>query len=119
VTFSPSGTGSLGGSITITSNASTATLTIALQGAAVAPVSHSATLSWAASTSSVSGYNVYRSGVSGGPYTLLNSSLVPSLTYTDSTVQAGQTYYFMVTSVSSTGVESSGSNEVSSTIPTP
>ena len=60
---------------------------------------------------SLSGYNVYRSGVSGGPYTLLNFPLfVSNLAYTDSTVQAGQTYYYTVTAVSSGGTESVTSN---------
>jgi fibronectin type 3 domain-containing protein len=36
-----------------------------------------------------------------------------ALTYTDGSVQAGQTYYFVVTSVDSNGVESAYSNEVS------
>jgi hypothetical protein len=39
---------------------------------------HSVVLTWPASTSTVSGYNVYRSTVSGSGYTKLNSSLVAS-----------------------------------------
>ena len=119
VTFAPSSTGNLAGSITITSNPALTNLTITLLGVAVAPLPHSATLAWTASTSSISGYNVYRGGVSGGPYTLLNSLLVTTLTYTDSTVRAGQTYYFVVTAVDSTGTESVYSNQTSGTLPTP
>ena len=37
--------------------------------------------------------------------------------YTDSSVQAGQTYYFVVTSVDSSNVESAYSAEVSALIP--
>lgn len=40
-------------------------------------------LSWTASTSTVAGYNVYRSTVTGGPYTKVNPSLVTTLTYSD------------------------------------
>jgi len=62
---------------------------------------HSATLTWTASTTpSVTGYNVFRSQTSGtfgaAP---LNASLVTGTTYTDTTVAAGQTYYYVVQSV--------------------
>ena len=67
----------------------------------------------------MSGYNVYRSTVSGGPYTRLTSSLNASTSFVDSTVQAGQTYYAVVTSVDASSVESVYSNMVSATVPTP
>lgn len=86
---------------------------------ATAQVAHSATLSWIASTSSVAGYNIYRSSVSGGPYTKMNSSLVTLLTYTDTAVLAGLTYYYVATSVNASNAESIYSNEISATIPTP
>jgi fibronectin type 3 domain-containing protein len=76
-------------------------------------------LSWTASTSTVIGYNVYRGPVSGGPYTLVNSSLVAGTQYVDSTVLAGQIYYYVATAVASGNVESTYSNQVSATIPTP
>jgi hypothetical protein len=117
VTFAPSATGSLPGSVTITSNASNSPASITLSGTGVQPVSHSVTLSWTASTSTVSGYNVYRSSVSGGPYTKLNSTPVAATTYVDTAVQASQTYYYVVTSVDSTGVESAYSAEVSAIVP--
>jgi fibronectin type 3 domain-containing protein len=77
------------------------------------------TLNWTASPSSVAGYNVYRSTVSGGPYTEMNPALLTPIQYTDSAVQAGQTYYYVATSVDSSNVESTYSSEVSATIPTP
>ncbi len=118
VVFAPTTASTSSGDITITSNASNATLTIGLSGTGVQPSQPWVTLSWVASTSSVAGYNVYRSGVSGGPYTLLlNSSLVTGLSYTDSTVQAGVTYYYVVAAVSASGVESSYSNQASATVP--
>jgi SdrD B-like domain len=76
-----------------------------------------ATASWLASTSVVSGYNVYRGTVSGGPYTKLNGSLITLLTYTDATVQNGQTYFFVTTAVDGSGSESVFSNEVMAVIP--
>jgi SdrD B-like domain len=84
---------------------------------AAATQAHSATASWSASSSVVSGYNVYRGTVSGGPYTRLNSSLISALTYTDTSVQAAQTYYYVATSVDSGGNESVYSNEVVAVIP--
>jgi hypothetical protein len=81
------------------------------------PQAHSATLSWTASTSTVSGYNVYRGTVSGGPYTLVNSSLVSQQTFTDSVVQSGQTYFYVTTAVDGSGNESVYSNEVQAAIP--
>ncbi len=63
------------------------------------------------------GYNAYRGTEPGGPYTELNSSLIAMTTYTDLTVQVGQTYYYLVTSVDADDVESIYSDEVSATIP--
>jgi len=107
----------LNGNISIASNASGSPVTVSLTGAGVAPVQHSVTLTWNASTSTVAGYNVYRSTVSGGPYVKINSSLVTALNYTDSTIQSGTTYYYVTTAVDSSGNESVFSNEVSATIP--
>jgi fibronectin type 3 domain-containing protein len=78
-------------------------------------------LQWdASSTSDVVGYNVYRSTVSGGPYTQLNSSVITDLNYIDENVQAGQTYYYVVTAIASDGVtESADSSEARATVPSP
>jgi uncharacterized repeat protein (TIGR03803 family) len=74
-------------------------------------------LSWNASTSSVAGYNVYRSGTSGGPYTRINLVLETSTAYADSSVQAGHTYYYVTTALSHNGRESSYSNQTTAVIP--
>lgn len=85
-----------------------------------AGISHSAALSWTASTSQgVSGYNIYRSTTSGGSYTKVNSQLVSVTTYTDTTVQAGQTYYYVATTVDGSNNESGYSNEATAVIPSP
>jgi Abnormal spindle-like microcephaly-assoc'd, ASPM-SPD-2-Hydin/Immunoglobulin I-set domain len=117
VTFAPAATGLIPGSVTVTSNAANSPASVALSGTGVQLVSHSVTLAWTASTSTVSGYNVYRSTVSGGAYTKLNSTLIAATTYTDTAVQAGQTYFYVVTSVDSSGVESAHSAEVSAIVP--
>jgi hypothetical protein len=120
VKFAPTSAGSDAGSVTVTSNTPNSPTLVALNGTATAPVAHSVSLSWVASTSTVVGYNIYRGTVSGGPYALLNSSAPDgALSYTDMAVTAGQTYYYVVTAVDSNGVESIVSNEVSVTIPTP
>jgi hypothetical protein len=81
---------------------------------------HSVTLSWTASISpNITGYNIYRSVTSGGPYTKLNSSLIAATTYLDTAVQAGQTYYYVATAVDASNNESPNSTEVQGTIPTP
>ena len=117
VTFAPSGTGSLPGTVQVISTATNSPASVTLSGTGVQTVSHSVTLNWVASTSVVTGYNVYRSAISGGPYTKLNSGLIAATTYVDTTVQSGQTYFYVVTSVDSSNVESADSTEVSATIP--
>jgi fibronectin type 3 domain-containing protein len=117
VQFSPTTVGAASGSISIVSNASGSPATVLLSGTGVAPVQHSVVLTWNASTSTVSGYNVYRSTVSGTGYTKINPSLVAVLNYTDLTVQSATTYFYVTTAVDSTGSESAYSNEVSAPIP--
>jgi hypothetical protein len=119
VTFAPSASEILNGSVIITSNAANSTVTISLSGTAAQKVSHSVTLDLTPDSSNVTGYNVYRSSMSNGPYTKLNSPLVTSTTYVDSTVLANQTYYYVGTSVDSVGNETPYSNQVSAKIPTP
>ncbi len=65
------------------------------------------------------GYNVYRGGTKGGPYKKINSVLNASTNYTDSTVNAGVTYYYVVTAVNAEDQETSYSNEVRAVIPSP
>ncbi len=118
VAFAPASAGSVNGDIAVNSNATTSAMMISLAGTAVQPVAHSVALAWDASKSSgVVGYNVYRATVSGGPYTKITPSAIPETQYTDMTVQAGHIYYYVVTSVDSSGVQSSHSNQVSVTIP--
>jgi hypothetical protein len=111
--------GGSSGNVSITSNATNSPISISLSGAGTQAVSHSVGLTWNASTSTVVGYNVYRSTTSGGPYTLITSSLVSGTTYSDTSVSAGVTYYYVVTAVDSSGNESAYSNEASATVPTP
>jgi len=118
VMFTPSVAGTEAASLSIADNASGSPQTVSLSGAGT----HDVILSWTASTTAgVVGYDVYRGTTSGGPYpTELNSTPINGTTYTDATVQAGQTYYYVVTAVASNDVtQSADSNEVSATVPSP
>jgi hypothetical protein len=84
---------------------------------ATVQVTHTVALFWNASTSTVSGYNVYRSTVNGTGYTRINSAVVSLLSYTDSAVANGTTYFYVTTAVDSTGLESGYSNQVTAAIP--
>jgi hypothetical protein len=116
-TFTPFTMGSLAGSLTITSNAKNSPVTIALSGTGIASSGHSVALSWNSSSSAVAGYNVYVGSTSHGPFSLLNTSPVPSTSYVDTNVQAGSTYYFYITSVNSSYQESAPSASVQASVP--
>jgi Bacterial Ig-like domain (group 2) len=85
---------------------------------------HSVGLSWGAGSIEnpqpgqvVAGYNVYRSSVSGGPYTKLNSSPVAKLAYTDTSVSAGATLYYVCSTVDNLGNISKYSNQATAKVP--
>jgi hypothetical protein len=117
VTFTPPASGSSPGSISFVSNASDASLKQSFSGAGTQTSQHSVSLSWNPSTSTVSGYNLYRGRQSGGPYSRLNSSLLPGTTYSDAGVQSGANFYYVSTAVDVSNVESGYSNEASAAIP--
>jgi hypothetical protein len=116
-TFAPSGAASVTGSVSVASNATNSPDTISLSGTGVATVNHSVGLTWSPSTSTVVGYNTYFSMQSGGPYTKMTSTPVAATSFTDTAVQAGQTYFFVVTSVDSNNMESAYSVEASGLVP--
>jgi hypothetical protein len=119
VTFAPTAAGGVSGAgVSVASNATGSPTTIALSGTGQATSLHTVLLTWDASvTAGVSGYNVYRAGSSGGYGTTpLNSTPIPTLTFTDTAVVSGQSYFYVVTAVDA-GQASSDSNEVSVSIP--
>jgi len=118
VTFAPQNSGGVSGALQISSNASNPSVSVALSGTG-STVQHSVDVNWGASTSTVAGYNVYRGTVGGGPYSKSNTTLIPGLTFTDSTVSSGATYYYVVTAVAADGTESSFSSQVQAVIPNP
>lgn len=125
VTFAPEATGSAAGSVAFASNASNSPTTENFSGSGSQTQSqtpgtqHTVDLSWGASTSPVLGYYTYRGTQSGGPYSRLNSTPQPATSYSDSTVQSGQTYYYVVTSMGTDSVESAYSNQATAVVPSP
>jgi fibronectin type 3 domain-containing protein len=74
-------------------------------------------LNWTASVSpNVTGYNLYRSATTGGPYLKITAAPVASLTYLDTTVASGQTYFYAATAVDGKGNESAYSAEAKAVI---
>jgi hypothetical protein len=115
VIFSPQSSGSASGSLKFFSDASSSPTEATLAGSGIGASQHSVSLNWNASSNAVEGYYVYRSTSTGGPYSRV-SGLQPATLYTDSSVGAGQTYYYVVTAVNSS-VESGYSNEARADIP--
>lgn len=118
VQFTPQSSGAASASLSFVSNASNSPTVQSLNGTGVGASQHTVGLSWDES-SSVSGYNVYRGTVSGGPYSKINPSLDPVTSYKDSSVTGGATYYYVTTAVDSSGMESGYSNEVEAVVPSP
>jgi hypothetical protein len=116
VTFAPTSGGAVSGaSVSIASNATNSPATVTLSGTGT----HSVMLTWSASPTGGVTYNVFRGTSSGGEGTTpINPSAITSLTFTDTNVTPGTTYYYTVEAVDSAG-SSAPSNEASATIPNP
>ena len=69
------------------------------------------TLTWNI-TSGAQNYNVKRATTSGGPYTIIATTT--TATYTDLTASNGTTYFYVVSALSATGVQSTDSPQASS-----
>jgi hypothetical protein len=113
IRFSPPSTGPANGAFQGFNSKGAVIVGVPLTGNGMRSVS----LSWDASTSEVTGYNVYRGTVSGGPYSKLNSSLDPGTRFIDTSVAPAHTYYYVTTAVNSSGQESAYSNQVQVVIP--
>jgi len=117
LTFVPRTSGTAAATLSLASTAANSAAEN-LTGTGVAPPQHSVNLSWDPA-SAVVGYNVYRGSQVAGPYSKINPVLDSSTIFTDTSVQSGQSYYYVTTSVDSTGAQSSYSNEIQVVIPTP
>lgn len=80
---------------------------------------HSVTLSWlpVKTKARLVGYNVYRADKSGGPYKKLTRFPWDGTRVIDYSVKAGQTYYYVVTTVDWQTGEGPKSQEISATVP--
>jgi hypothetical protein len=115
----PNGQHTLAARVRDASNNLTTSSTIAVTVSNTASLPHTVTLNWVASTSPNVTYNVYRSSTSGGPYVKLNSSPISGLSYIDTSVQGGQTYYYVARAVNTSGQESINSNQAPAVVPFP
>jgi hypothetical protein len=117
VQFDPGATGSYTGKLTVSSNSPTSpTVTVSLSGTG-GP--HEVDLTWSAPSGSsdpIAGYKVYRAPGGTSSFAVVDS-MDTQAAYTDSGVQGGQSYSYYVTSVDSSGVESSPSNTTTVTVP--
>ena len=118
IKFTPNASGAASGQAGFTSNATGSPTVEQLTGTGVAQSSsHYVSLSWNAATVNPAGYNVFRGTSSGGPYETINTALEASTNYTDNTVVAGTTYYYVASAVNAQGEESAYSNVVKVVIP--
>jgi len=126
VWFSPKVAGPASAEISLLSPSLASPATLSLSGDGVTssspaptpvPTQHSVLLSWAASTSQVIGYRVYRSETPGEDFAPIVGAAIDALTFDDATVVLGTTYYYVVTAVDASGNESVHSNQATAVIP--
>jgi hypothetical protein len=118
VTFTPQAPGAVLATLSFLTAAGSSLAIQTLTGIGGGRSAHWVDLSWNASGSlDVIGYNVYRGQTLGGPYLKINSVLDTSTVYTDALVSEGDAYYYVTTSVDSSGQESAYSNEVEAIVP--
>jgi hypothetical protein len=118
VSFDPTVAGAAAGSLTVVSNA----LTSPIQSVSCSAVATNGVvnLAWDApsgGTDAVAGYNVYRAISGTGLFIQINSTVLATLTFNDSTVVSGKSYDYYVLSVDANGNLSVPSNTVTVAIP--
>jgi hypothetical protein len=118
VSFDPTVAGAATGAVTVVSNA----LTSPVQSVSCSAVATNGAvnLTWDAAsggTDPVAGYNVYRAISGTGMFIQINSTVLATLTFNDSTVVSGKSYDYYVLSVDANGNLSVPSNTVTVAIP--
>ncbi len=118
VTFSPQKSGSSTGNISFTSDATNSphAESFTASGSDIV-ATHNVTLSWRSGGAKTIGYNIYRATASKGPFAKINTHPDPAASFTDASVQSGQTYFYVTTALNQRGKESKYSNRVQVTIP--
>jgi hypothetical protein len=118
IQFTPSGSGTDPAKVGFISSAADSPTLEPVTGTGVAQGSYSVSLSWSGDAGAA-GYNVFRGTARAGPFHEINTTLDSSTSYTDSTVAAGNTYYYVTTAVNAQGAQSGYSNVTEAVIPKP
>jgi Abnormal spindle-like microcephaly-assoc'd, ASPM-SPD-2-Hydin len=117
VQFDPTASGTATGQLVIANNSTNdANPSIGLSGTGAAL---QIALNWDAPSSSsdpIAGYNVYRAVSGSSSYSVVKSGNSQT-SFTDSTIKSGTTYQYYVTSLDSTGAESTPSNTATVAVP--
>lgn len=100
-----SGLNFISGSVDLTPTSNPAGLHVTDEG------NQTVSLEWN-STAGSTGYNIYRSPLSGGGWVQANSSLLTSPSFTDNGLENSKRYYYVVTAMDNHGNESGYSNQV-------
>jgi len=116
IQFKPQSSGADSANVGFVSSAANSPTVEGVTGTGVAQSSHYVYLSWKGAEGAV-GYNIFRGNSKNGPYEQINTALDASTNYTDNTVVAGETYYYVATSVNAQGQESAYSSAVKAVVP--
>jgi len=82
------------------------------------PASHFVTLTWVPpSSNDLAAYNVYRSKSAVGPFLRTATVAAAEHEYLDKSVEADETYYYVLTSISVDGMESADSTPAIAPVP--
>jgi len=116
IQFTPGSSGADPAKVGFISNATDSPTLEPVTGTGTAQGSYSVSLSWSGDATAV-GYNVLRGKAAAGPFHQINTALDSTTDYTDATVAAGATYYYVTTAVNAQGEQSSYSNVTEAVIP--
>ncbi len=116
IRFTPSSSGADPAKVGFISNAANSPTLQLVKGTGIVQDAPSVYLSWDGVSGAV-GYNVLRGTAKTGPFHEINTTTDSSTNYTDSTVVAGNTYYYVTTAVNAQGQQSGYSNVTEAVIP--
>jgi phosphohistidine swiveling domain-containing protein len=116
IQFTPASSGTDHAKVGFISNATNSPTVEPVTGTGTAQGSYSVSLAWTGDATAV-GYNVLRGKAAAGPFQQINTALDSTTDYTDSTVAAGATYYYVTTAVNAQGEQSGYSNVTEAVIP--
>jgi hypothetical protein len=107
------------GTATIGTDAGTFTVSLSETATAQQPAAHSVSLTWnaPAGANAVDSYQVERAAAGSTQYAVIGSTTAASTTYSDDSVQSGQTYNYEVRAVDDQGNSSDPSNTIRLAIP--